>query len=602
MDKFLIVEYYKRPFQLFHEELRRNNTVGNSPHKIRQHFWCLLPKSSYRSEEGTEIVTSYVRTIEEELSTTISRHSLKYWLHCYRRLSPHPIGEDTRPRTISLTRATLEIAIQKYSILGECDGVAISDKIEVGEILCGILLSEQFALERELVQNGPPQLVLTKFTVENLRELYMMEKLAYEIWKASAVLRGLGKGTWLNVDSTTGEFHCETTSMHWRGIEILDERSNKAGNSNSSATATIFGEETQDSRGISTCLLPQVNTHHEAGEVIQAIFKHAGMEVRSDWSPNFMWFPFEIKSYYEAHEEFAIGFNQRYGVQLQTVIAVIASLAIIEVSRWHSKKMPMLYAFERAYDGPRSIAGIHEDVRNMVSILTDAWSWREISDDELKKGLGFWTLNTEKRHDLDLLVPGPHSIILPSGENGAFVDFAWAVQRLHFLFVGVKVPNQNFKVAAFEDSARKKTQVIPARELKARNGTRKQIDVAFACGPRLIIAECKSVGYSIGVMRGNQRSVKHRQEEVVEKALSQVDEKAEWLAHNPKGLNYDVSRYKSIVPIGLSPFVEYVPYEKAEWWLTDEVPRVLTVSEMLRYADSGFFESVPAEKCINVQR
>lgn len=98
-------------------------------------------------------------------------------------------------------------------------------------------------------------------------------------------------------------------------------------------------------------------------------------------------------------------------------------------------------------------------------------------------------------------------------------------------------------------------------------------------GAYLVIAECKAVGRSIGYDRGNPEAIKYRQTNVVEKALAEADEKAKWIAKHPVGTNYDISQYKGIVPVGISPFVEWIPSLDSHFWLRDGVPRVMTPHE-----------------------
>jgi len=48
---------------------------------------------------------------------------------------------------------------------------------------------------------------------------------------------------------------------------------------------------------------------------------------------------------------------------------------------------------------------------------------------------------------------------------------------------------------------------------------------------------------------------------------------------NPVGTNYDISSYDYILPVGVSPFVEFIPSKDKRYWISDTIPRVLTVKE-----------------------
>jgi hypothetical protein len=95
----------------------------------------------------------------------------------------------------------------------------------------------------------------------------------------------------------------------------------------------------------------------------------------------------------------------------------------------------------------------------------------------------------------------------------------------------------------------------------------------------MIIVECKVKARSFGFERGDPVATEQR-DEFIEGALRQVDEKAIWLAHRPQGLNYDLSRFEWILPIVVTPFVEFISKKDAYHWIDDQMPRVLTPGEL----------------------
>jgi hypothetical protein len=66
----------------------------------------------------------------------------------------------------------------------------------------------------------------------------------------------------------------------------------------------------------------------------------------------------------------------------------------------------------------------------------------------------------------------------------------------------------------------------------------------------------------------------------------EVDDKAHWLTAHPRGRNYDLGKYQGIIPLGVSPFVEYIPSLNARYWLKDGLPRVLTPNELSDFLSS----------------
>ncbi len=108
---YIFLDYYQRAFILLHNELSKSGYNSKLPHPIRKRYWSLLPYRQYESLEARQLVQSYISLVENELKDIISRNSIAYWLHLYRRLYPGPIGENEDVATIFSVRATLEAAI-----------------------------------------------------------------------------------------------------------------------------------------------------------------------------------------------------------------------------------------------------------------------------------------------------------------------------------------------------------------------------------------------------------------------------------------------------------------------------------------------------------
>jgi hypothetical protein len=63
--------------------------------------------------------------------------------------------------------------------------------------------------------------------------------------------------------------------------------------------------------------------------------------------------------------------------------------------------------------------------------------------------------------------------------------------------------------------------------------------------------------------------------------LVEVDDKANWLMSRRKGTNYEIPEsIKIIIPIVVSPFVEYIWSTNEDLWLTKEIPRICTLKEL----------------------
>lgn len=112
---------------------------------------------------------------------------------------------------------------------------------------------------------------------------------------------------------------------------------------------------------------------------------------------------------------------------------------------------------------------------------------------------------------------------------------------LRNLFFKVNPSDQNFKGDALEKYVHLGKSILPTKELRAQNNTSKQVDAAFGVGSVLVIVECKANGMSFGIELGDPTAIRYRKE-LIEKALDEAGAKARWLASNPVGRNYDVTK------------------------------------------------------------
>jgi hypothetical protein len=495
-----------------------------------------------------------------------------------------------------LVRATLEAAIQKYGQFSTCSGLGFSNEVGIEKVLKGLLLASELGpFTRELVKElgKHPQLVLTDFGNEEFRELYECEKFAYQIWRCGATLRTIGKGAPLIVDpSSPLGFYDDRSDELDKLLRNYDERERTLG---ASATGTVYPQDLSELRGSGFILVPAYNVAGVYARELNLVFKVLGLTLVDDFKPNFIWVPLNLKGYYLAHTPFADAFERYHRLRLDCVVAVMGALCWRVAYVWQTNKFRTLHYWQRSYEGPTK-----KDL-----IIQEIYSFLPISIQMLELGLNpkevdvaavvrFLELRQEKQNGIDLLLGGPHWMFLPYGDDRVFVDYAWIPQFLYNLFYGVELSDQNFKGEALEKLVRSGASVLPAGPCRALNGQSKQIDAAFDLGETLVIAECRAVGRSFGVDRGDPRAIAFRLERV-DQTLRDVDEKAHWLAANPRGNNYDIRRFRRILPIGVSPFVELIGSTNPRYWIIEGFPRVLTPSELKEVLNSSKLKLAASE-------
>jgi hypothetical protein len=586
-------DYHRIPFSQFHQDEAVRSALQN-PHAARRDFWALVPVGRYSPHSGRELVSQYLISVEERIAEVLRSKSIAYCLHVCRRLQPHAIEGDSRVATIALIRATLEAAIQKYATPEICSKIARSDNIHPKRILGGLLYSDA-DLWRIFGQSfKKPQLVLTEFGPSELADFYRLEKLAYEIWKGSAALRALGKGAQLVVASEPPYFGHDTSDEFQSLMEIYDQRQALH---DVSSTGTVFPSLKDQEGARGTVFLPGYN----AGQIPWELWKDGLAKAfkvdldsfgMSERIPNFIWHPFNLLSFYSAHEPFADAFRQQHGFKLVSAIAVLAALAYRNVHRWITEPGIVVRYWLRAYDGP-------DDLSHRLALIRDSLPTAlelvplgiRAEDVEIEAAVQFFTHKPGSAGAIDLVVAGPHSIFLPAADGSIFTDYAWIQQRLYRLFYGLALPDQNFKGDSLERLVRGTQSALPVKACRALDGTKKQIDAAFDLGNLLLLVECKVKAISIAWERGTPEAVDERRI-FVEKALMEADEKAIWLANHALGFNYDIRKFEWVLAVAVTPFAEFVWSTSNFYWLTSKLPRIMTPSELKQALDDGELKTI----------
>ena len=543
------------------------------------------------------LVHKYQLSVERELSASLKKQSLSYWLHLYRRISPESIGSNKAPATIGEVRATLEAAFQKYAQLEPCNRIGITGEIPINRVLGGILMGSDFEPERMILNSGK-QMVLTDFTSVEMREFIEIERLAYEIWYSNAMLRIIGKGAPLVVDNTMEAtvFDNRTDELDFL-VRSFDGRGKGWDYWLLSSTGMVsdFFEKSQLKPGF--VFLPIYNISHIPLREFNTYFKTFDIGISSsspDMFTNFVWLPFDIRSYKEAHAEFAGPFLDKYGLSLDAVLLVIAALCYRVFLLWiRTRGESIIRYWQRAYEGPNLRGDVISEIQQIVQTTADHLDLdcSAVTSNEITDAINFWSLNEKERKNIDLTYTGPHKVLLPYSKDRIFIDYSWIYDNLYYLFVGIKLSNQNFKGDALEHMIQVGVMVLPVKGCKTKEGKTKQVDASFKVGNRLVIVECRAVGKAISFLHGDPNAIGYRNR-VIDGALIDIDSKANWLREHPIGSNYDISEFVDILPIVVTPFVEYINNKNTHYWLTEKLPRVVTPNELKRALREGLFEKV----------
>jgi hypothetical protein len=491
----LLVEYHDLPFSFLHKALEDLKYSDAHSH-VRQDFWSVVPPGTYAPQKGRELVLQYLKRLETHLSEILSQHSIAYWLHIYRRLGPSSIGRDKDPATIGLVRAVLEAAIQKYAQFGRCGGICLSDQVEIDQIFEGLLLAPEFAVVRDGIKQQPAQLVLTRFGVSQLMEFYEIEKIAYEVWRCGATLRIMGKGAPLIVNPESEQSFYDDRSEELN--QLVDHYDSRDIADGVSATGTVFAETNKGVRKGGNVFLPVYNVNHITVEVFADFFRLFKLNLARPENSrfNFIWFPFDLGGFYRAHLPFSGAYKTNRNIDLEWVVALVGTLSYRVHYMWNEDPLKIVRFWKRAYEGPYTKQFVIDEI---AAFLPESCRYLGLNLDplsiDLEKCVSFLTLKDSDRNHIDLLCSGPHAVFLPFEER-FFIDYAWLHRTLYNLFYGVELSDQNFKGIALEEIVRRGKSILPVGPCQAGDGSKKQIDAAFAHNDTLVIVECRAFGRS----------------------------------------------------------------------------------------------------------
>jgi hypothetical protein len=245
-------------------------------------------------------------------------------------------------------------------------------------------------------------------------------------------------------------------------------------------------------------------------------------------------------------------------------------------------------AYQRAYIAQVFRRDLHELYSALsVELALEIGIEQPPTLDDFDRALEHLTLRDDRRESLDIGISFNQSMLIPIGTDMWLLDLAWVKEILFGLCWGIEVADGNFKGAALEELVAGEVDYLPTYPCKGPDGSKKQIDASFAVDDTLVIVECKARTWSVDFERGKPNAYSHRINRIIIPAINEVDKKAEWLAKRPVGRNYDISGFRRILPIVVTPFTEFIHSRHSKYWLTHDVPRVLNPSELKRILEDG---------------
>ena len=617
--------YYSQTFpylmRKWRQEIRRK--LKDVPEALRQRE--LVPQLEGLGETSGDAVwhvfRNYLDSIERSVAEIVHGHSPSFWFHLHRRIRPilAKINESkTDDTTVRLVRSIAELAYAKHGDLGRTDdlGPIIHTRLETFldgawyEATAYALGSKLKAKKQYQMIKWTKQIVMTKFCVSDLRDVFGVEGLCYEYWWASAAMRSIGKGSVAKWDRTKPtSLSYKDTGVNPLCFDFYDQR-NSAGKGFLTQLGTWI-DETEKLEKIDPTRADEIHfaqlTPNPDVKEYPVWNKETKSISRGVGATNFGVGTFSLARFKSEHSFMAEPFIQKHGVELDAVLFAIWAASFFGT---YTGLTSHLATAEQRLDRTMTnwsnvlFRGYSMSNFNPEQLVQEAVWWakqleheRTLSIDEARRGVEFIRLSESAQKNIGLWSGGRRPILIPS-VSGLMIDLAAIMPFLYTIFFGLKKVSQ-VGGKAFEESVRTALRsrgfdICLQGEIRWPRGNPREVDAGVRIGDRLLLIECFSYDLPLDYEVGKPSVFEKRKEFILQK-LVQARTLAERIAREPKGTNFEVSWAKAIDWRVVSPFVEFA-WHLSEPLVDEEgLPRVLQVRELIDYLTDGH---VPAKSYV----
>jgi hypothetical protein len=574
---------------------------------VRTFLSILNPPCEFSNLESIDILLSLKKALEDRIAAIVSKHSIYYWIHLYRRLAPENTFRHESLVSVSLYRETMETAFVKYGRLEIGNDLVMGTNLDPQEVMSGEVrrIQEELGIKSMGVYTG---IFIKEFSMNHFLELLSLERLVSEYCQVVACLRRAYKGGNLIVENVEA-YHVLNDDVTESLIQSVDRRNEKFGTTATTRGIPIGQPHYDYAKMGAICMLPIYNVERETLEDYpqDRIWNIKWLELpesESKMAPNFVFLPIDMYVYYLRHRFLSTVFAKEYGFSLECFVQCVMALFYLTI--YKSVETHGLVGSElmqRAYMAYTSLEKIVHDIHSAIKGMTKFFhnipqiGAYHATIDDIFAFLKRFMLNPAQRENVDLGTRSPRPLIIETWPGNYLVDYS-ALLSILFSALSFERAEWGGKGPIFEDYMIEKLTSKGfklwerQKTLKAHDGTQKEIDISFLLGTAIFVCECRSISMSRAYERGEKDALKFRRAKF-ESALNDCDKLAGWLSRHRLGTNFEVPQdIDVIIPIAVSPFVEYIWSADETLWLTREIPRVCTPNELGSITDRGILSEI----------
>lgn len=564
---------------------------------LTRRLMSLVPWRNANGDQAIRVLKSLQTVLESSLAEIVRTKSIYYWLHLSRRFAPGANFADENQVTIFLYSSMEDCGYLKYGKLDSSDDFMLLLRPEDANLVAsGNLVRAYeafgFKVRSSLVMGSE---YVKDLDFQSLVQHAAIGRLAFEYWYTTACLRRLYKGGTLFIGEDPSDYRVENDSETEGLMESYDWREAHNGVLTTTVGLPISIKDIRRP-GAAIGFYPI----HNAGQVTEGEVPQArsvfGFKTTEripanedyDFTPNFLWVPVDFSRILEMNEFCEAEFFTAHGVSLAKYLACLYAVSLLATKRhiFTGNKFAGFEAMQRAYSVWISLGALGEAVFGLAS---DACKYLQpgltITRAEVGRILNLLLLTDASRKAISLTTLGPRPLLIPAGGGRVLVDYAALAPILHSFAHGLE--NVSDKGARFEEYVKRVVNELPgatplwfSRRLHAADGSSREVDASFIKGRVLFLCELKCITKSWAFVEGTQDALEFRKGKC-EKGLQEADDKARWLSLHLAEGDFSLPQEVSvIVPLLVSPFVEYVWSRDPMLWLTDDLPRICAPREL----------------------
>jgi len=593
--RYFEIKYYsKNDFKIF-KFLRDRPTEKI----VKFHIESSRYESPLTLLQALRFLKNLQRSLENKASEIISKRCIYYWLHLYRRIGVGKIFGYESTTTLALYRNMTECCVQKYGKINCGLEIIFGNKnydIDEKDIASGnyIAALEYFFKSESKSGISEKGVYLGKFNETDYLNIYIIERLMFEYWHITTSLRRLYKGGNLIIDNGTYYvINNENTEFLMKSFDNI--------------------EIEKDSINAGCSLIPYYN--YKNISVLEYPFNNFfnlpeitfDASTQKPFIPNFLWFPFDFDSYFINNSFLMDDFYEFFGYTLECFVTVMFLIIFRNIYVCKNNKSYAISLIQNAYT---AIITQDELIIELVDyskeISLPSLENYELNYEEVSKVINYFKLNLENKKDISIATLGPRKIVLPSIDNKYIIDLSGIsdimAKQTHF----ITGKNVEKKGNIFEEYIKKriKNSNLTIWEcqkiLKGYDSTSEEIDISFIDKNVLFICELKCINKSISYITGDFKSLGFRKNKFII-ALEQSERKVDWILHHIKGRNFEVpNSIDLIVPIVISPFIEYIWDVSEYYWLCSDIPRVCNINELLELFKRDYIHDINGKSFVKI--